>query len=149
MKAVGPRTLVTPTMHIPKIQEEWHRADIVIRTLDRSGFSYEGRVFLNNPDADQNTQLSRECGYVGSYHILGYGGLCPEEFPTERRRNDLRPLQLPLLQYKRIVATDIIRSMAQNTSAFSITLVPVLPGDITRSTDVDVVKVNQIGIIIR
>ena len=129
IKAAGPRVFVSPRMYLQKIQEAWHRADIVIRSLDRSGLSYEGRVFLNNPDANQKTPLSREYGYVGSYHILGYGGLYPEEeLHRERRRNDLRPLQLRLLQYKRIIATDIVRSMAQNTTDFFITIVPVLPG---------------------
>ena len=35
-----------------------------------SGPSYEGRVSLNNPNANEITKLDLYNGYVGSYNIL-------------------------------------------------------------------------------
>jgi len=39
-------------------------------SVDHSGPSYEGRVSLNNPNANEITKLDLYNGYVGSYNIL-------------------------------------------------------------------------------
>jgi len=74
---LNPRTYVSGRIQIDitTLEEPLRRAEIVIQALDGSAFSYEGRVFLNNPSASQETTPSLENGYVASYHIFGYGGL--------------------------------------------------------------------------
>src|SRR5262245_22746778 len=54
-------------------KDGFDRADIEIFGIDQSGASFEGRVFLNNPDANFSTPLSPEHGYAGSFHVYGYG----------------------------------------------------------------------------
>jgi hypothetical protein len=79
-------------------EEPLQRAEIVIYDIDTSSFSYEGRVFLNNRDADQKTPLSPEHGYVGSYFIFGYSDLFFDMNCMSREANmiiDRTHLQLP------------------------------------------------------
>jgi hypothetical protein len=53
------------------------RAELVFAGVEQAGPSFEGRVFLNNPDADDATALAAECGYAGSFHVYGYGSPPP------------------------------------------------------------------------
>jgi hypothetical protein len=139
-------------LNINKLENKFSRADIEIHNVDHRGASYEGRVFLNNPDADENTKLSQQNGYAGSYHIFGHGGcvgnlghcdLLPTRPPYDKRpTQDLRP------QYKRIIITDMLRKLGKRTSKFTITVVPVLFGKhIAESKVKDILKFERIGII--
>src|SRR5919197_2186955 len=120
-------------LDIKKLENEFRRADIEIHDVDHSGRSYEGRVFLNNPGADQNTQLSQKKGYVGSYHIFGHGGCVGNlghcDVLPERRTYDKRPRQDLRPQYKRIIITDKLKTIGKDTNKFTITIVPVLYGE--------------------
>lgn len=49
------------------------RADLEFHDLSHRGESYEGRVFLNNPDADLNTPTEPDAGYAGSFYVFGHG----------------------------------------------------------------------------
>ena len=151
LRKTGPRTYCSKPIQIDiaRLEVPFHRADIVIRNMDGSGISYEGKVFLNNPNANQETVLSLENGYVGSYHIFGYGALFPGDIHKERSRYDHRPSQSPLIEYKRIVVTDALRVLGQNTNAFVITIVPVLPGHESDVLEGDIIKFEKIGIITR
>ena len=61
-------------INIAKGKFDYYRADLELYGIDHSGPSYEGRVFLNNPRADENTALDIKNGYAGSYNIFGHGG---------------------------------------------------------------------------
>jgi hypothetical protein len=50
---------------------DYSRADIELHGVDQAVPSYEGRVFLNRPDADRDTPLDPETGYLGSFAIFG------------------------------------------------------------------------------
>jgi hypothetical protein len=63
---------------------EYRRADIEFEGVDHRGASFEARVFLNHPDADEHTPMTAEQGYAGSFHVYGFG-LSPEEL-RERDR---------------------------------------------------------------
>jgi hypothetical protein len=63
---------------------EFRRADIEFEGVDHRGASFEARVFLNHPDADESTPKTPEQGYAGSFHVYGFG-LPPEEL-RERDR---------------------------------------------------------------
>lgn len=71
----------------------YQRADLELYGVDPSGPSYEGRVFLNTPDADETTPLD-DPGYIGSFFIFGKGNCWGEEGhcdpPTSRRAYDKR-----------------------------------------------------------
>jgi hypothetical protein len=49
-------------------------ADLEIRGIYHGEASYEGRIFFNNPRADDKTPRTPEYGYAGSFHIFGHGG---------------------------------------------------------------------------
>jgi hypothetical protein len=143
-------------LDISKLENDFHRADIEIHDVDHSGQSYEGRVFLNNRDANQNTDLSEEEGYVGSYHIFGHGGCVGNlghcDLLPERRTYDKRPRQDLRPQYKRIIITNALKRIGKDTDKFTITIVPVLYGenkDMSSKADKenDIIKFGKIGII--
>jgi tyrosinase len=57
----------------------WKRADLELNGVDPAVPSYEGRIFLNNPQATEDTSRSLETGYVGSFHVFGKDGCWGEE----------------------------------------------------------------------
>ena len=141
-------------LDINKLENEFSRADIEMQNVDHSGPSYEGRVFLNNPSAGEDTELTEKNGYVGSYSIFGHGGcvgnlghcdILPQKGPYDKRpAQDLKP------QYKRIIITDFLKKIGKNTNQFTITIVPVLYGETKSSIEVnmkEIVKLDKIGII--
>jgi hypothetical protein len=140
-------------LDISKHENEFKRADIEIHNVDVSGYSYEGRVFMNNPNANQSTELKLENGYVGSYHIFGHGGCYGGEghcdIPKERRTYDYRPSHHLKPQYKRVTITDALKKLGRHTDRFIISIVPILPGNASEypSVAADLVKFEKIGII--
>jgi hypothetical protein len=138
---------------IRKLENKFYRADIEIHNLDHSGQSYEGRVFLNNPNANQRTPVDEEHNYVGSYHVFGHGGCYGDighcDVVREKRRYDRRLSSDIRPQYKRIIATSTIKKIGGETDRFTITIVPVLYGDelSQRSLKKDIIKFDNIGII--
>src|ERR1700744_5231044 len=80
------------------------RADVEFHGVDHSGPSYEGRVFLNTPDADATTELAAP-GYAGSFYIFGHGGCLGDVGHCDvvaRRRFDPRPAH-PLTPIDKVV----------------------------------------------
>jgi tyrosinase len=90
------------------------RADLVLFGVDHSGDSYEGRVFLNNPDADVDTPRDPAHGYAGSFTVFGHGGCYGEEGhcdPGQRTTDafDRRPPH-PLTPFtKTVVVSEALR----------------------------------------
>jgi hypothetical protein len=151
----GPKTYVSKELYldITKLENDFKRADIEIHNVDHSGPSYEGRVFLNNPKADQKTKLTLDKGYVGSYHMFGHGGCYGDlghcDIPKERGRYDLRPSHHLKPQYKRIIITDALRKLGKKTDKFIISIVPFVPGKASesRSNSRDIIQFDKIGIV--
>jgi tyrosinase len=103
-------------------------ADIVVTGLEQAGASFELRIFLNNPRADEHTDTSDEQGYAGSIYVYGYGqppeGTSAEPHPRPR---------LPMT--RRINVTDAIRAAAAKGPEMTVALVPA--GFRGASPDVD------------
>jgi hypothetical protein len=139
---------------IRRLEEPFRRADIEFHKVDSSALSYEGRVFLNNPNADQYTPLSLERGYVGSYHIFAYGGFLNDEgqFDIHEEKSKYERLSDSLACHKRIIVTEALKKMGYHTNEFVITIVPVLPAGSSRTDGLDandIVKLEKIEIINR
>jgi hypothetical protein len=138
---------------IRKLENKFYRADIEIHNLDHSGQSYEGRIFLNNPSANQRTPIDQEHHYVGSYHVFGHGGCYGDvghcDGVHEKRRYDRRMSPDIRPQYKRIIATKMVRRLGSETNKFTVTIVPVLYGRQGYQTPPgqDIIKFDNIGII--
>ena len=52
--------------------------EIVFRGVEHADASFEGRVFVNNPAANEQTEKTAENGYAGSFHVFGFGGLAAD-----------------------------------------------------------------------
>lgn len=65
-----------PSIHVGPFRGA-RRADLVFAGVDQAGPSFEARVFLNNPDADEGTPRRTQEGYAGSFHVYGYGEPAP------------------------------------------------------------------------
>ncbi|HEV7376007.1 MAG TPA: hypothetical protein VGN95_14910 [Pyrinomonadaceae bacterium] len=130
---------------------EYSRADLEFIGVDHSGASFEARVFLNNPGADENTQTTEESGYAGSFHIFGHGGCfgdvghCdiikePDEFDP-RPSHPLAPIR------KVLIATEAIKKAAAQSDNISVTVVPVIKCWTEKCELEDVLKFDHINLV--
>lgn len=135
---------------IEKLDNTFYRVDLQFHGIDHSGPSYEGRIFINNPQADQNTPTTLENGYVGSYNIFGHGRCFGDVGHCEIRRAispfDYRPSHPLTPAFKRIRITDQIKKIGNDRKEFVITIVPILSGSLEDQTE-DVVKLERISIV--
>jgi hypothetical protein len=102
----------------------FQRADVLIHGVDQSGESFEGRVFLNNPDANIETPTDPEHGYAGSFSVYGYG-LWPgnPDNSTAESNTVSAPIE------KDVIATEAVRAAAVQGSDVVVTIVPVFLRD--------------------
>jgi hypothetical protein len=98
----------------------FERADILIHGLDQSGESFEGRVFLNNPEANLHTPPEPGHGYAGSFSVYGYG-----VWPGAAQPAKADTIRAPI--EKDVIATDAVRAAAARGSNVTVTIVPVFP----------------------
>lgn len=96
---------------------DFSSADFEIGGIKHTGSSYEGLVYIGNPDADASTGKDPQSGYVGSFNVFGHGGCfgaeghCDNTEP-ERRRFDNRPLARSIRMKKRVSITEPLRRAA-------------------------------------
>lgn len=130
---------------------DFTRADIEFHGLDHSGASFEGRVFLNNRDADENTELTLYQGYAGSFNIFGHGGCYGDvghcEVRGERRAYDPRQSHVLTPQTKVVIATEALRNAAAQDEEITVTVVPVITGRTEQTDTDDVLKFDRLSIV--
>jgi hypothetical protein len=115
-------------------RKDFNHADLIFEDVDHAGPTYEGRVFLNNPDATADTTPTPENGYAGSFHIFGHGiclgdvGHC-EVNDRGKASHDFR-LPHPLVpQQKTVVVTDTLKRVLDRDGKLEhVTVVPVAYG---------------------
>ncbi|HSH60473.1 MAG TPA: hypothetical protein VK988_12720 [Acidimicrobiales bacterium] len=54
-------------------EQEINRVDLVFYGAGPRGPSYEGRIFINVPDAGPTIPMELDAGYAGSFTVFGYG----------------------------------------------------------------------------
>jgi len=129
----GAKTFTSKPVRIDFAAPE-HRitsADLEIDGIYHGEASYEGRVFLNNPQADWNTPRNRENGYAGSFHIFGHGGCLgdPGHCEVDEHGRDPYDFRVPhplTLASKRVTVTDTLRDLAKTQTEVTVTVVPVI-----------------------
>jgi hypothetical protein len=131
---------------------DYSRADLEFIGVDHSGASYEARVFLNNPSADENTQTTEESGYAGSFNIFGHGGCFGDvghcDIIEERDDFDPRPSH-PLAPIRKVlIATEAIKKAAAQSANISVTVVPVIKGWTEQCELEDVLKFDHINLVL-
>jgi hypothetical protein len=122
------------------------RADIEIHGIDQSGASFEGRVFLNNPEATLATPLSPEHGYAGSFHVFGYG-VWPADIGKDQAEQAASAEVIRAPISKTVIATEAVRRAAAHGSTARVTIVPVYPGHPPRDAS-DAFKLEDVTIIV-
>lgn len=58
---------------------DYSRVDVELHGVDQAVPSYEGRIFLNNPDADEDAARDESSGYLGSFFVFGKDDCWGEE----------------------------------------------------------------------
>jgi hypothetical protein len=126
---------------------KFDRADLEFYGLDQSGPSYEGRVFLNNPNANLETPTTPENGYAGSFHVFGYG-IWPADVGKDpaARAADSETVRAPI--QKVVIGTESVRAAAARSPEITITVVPVYPGNPPRDAGY-ALKLEGVRIIVR
>jgi hypothetical protein len=141
-------------LDITKLEDAFYRADLIIHGLDHSGPSYEGRVFINNPNAKYDTPDDAAQGYAGSFFVFGHGGCLGDEGHCDINRPSARfnMIPNPLVPDKiSLIVTEKIKELGKTTDEFIITIVPKLSGGSERACQKDadlkkVVLVHRISI---
>lgn len=144
------RVVTSHPMEVASIDKAFDRADIEFEGLDHSGVSYEGRVFLNNPGATEDTPLA-DSSYAGSYFIFGHGGCLGDVGHCDviaRRAFDPRPAHPLTPALKTVIATPALRKVLTQAPQITVTVVPVILGTSPRlGRPDDVIKYEQVRII--
>lgn len=137
-------------LSLSALDVSFSRADIEFHGLDHSGASYEGRLFLNNPQAGEDTPETTENGYAGSFHIFGHGGCFGEEGHcqiTPRRTYDPRPPHHLSAARKTVIATEAIQRLRDaGITDVTITVVPVITATTNRCGTDNVLQFDRVVI---
>jgi hypothetical protein len=121
--------VTSPEIPVERLGEDFYRADIEFEGVDHSGSTYEGRVFVNNADADPATEPTAENGYAGSYYVFGHGGCYGDEGHCDvvvRSPYDPRPPHGLWPIRKVVTATDAVARSVAAGKALTVTVVPVV-----------------------
>jgi tyrosinase len=123
----GP-TYTSETLNVRALDRNAYRVDIELHNVDHAGASYEGRVYLNKPDADEHTGYD-DPSYAGSYHIFGHGGCLGDPGHCEvrpRREYDPRPAH-PLTPAKKVViVSEAAKRHIEQASQLTVSVVPIV-----------------------
>jgi hypothetical protein len=91
--------------------------------------SFEGRVFLNNPDADEHTPKTAESGYAGTYHVYAYGDPPPPAVAEALRRHVPGSGPVAPIETRVRVTGATLRAAVEGADELTVTVVPVPAGD--------------------
>jgi len=150
------KTYTSPKIHVSKedLERDFYRADLRLLGVDIKVPTYEGRVFINNTSANLDTPTDLEHGYVGSYGIFGHPDCLGDEghcdVHTQRLKFDVIPYRL-VPEDISITITDKLKSLAKQTSDFTVTICPIVCPPIEEhgmeKVDLEnVVKINKVSI---
>jgi hypothetical protein len=103
-------------------------AELVFRGVEQAGPSFEARVFLNNPAADETTKGTPEAGYAGSFHVYGYGEHPPPAMAEAKASR--APGGAPVAPIEKRLRVDeaALRTALERSDELTVTVVPV-PAD--------------------
>jgi tyrosinase len=142
---------VSPKISLEPLGKKFYRADLIFDGVDHSGASFEARVFLNNPAANEKTAKTPKNGYAGTFHIFGHGGCFGDVGHCEvrglPRQYDPRPAHPLTLARKLVIATDAIRQAVSRGKQITVTVVPIIRAGTSRCDYDNVLKYDKISIV--
>jgi hypothetical protein len=126
----------------------YYRADLVFDGVDHSNGSFALRVFFNNAEATNTTQVTPEQGYVGSVYVFGHGGCFGDEghcdVTVRRSAFDHRPPHQLTPAKMWIEVTDSIDQLSRRQEQLVITVVPIMAGEVAQDSPVPFQKVTLV-----
>ena len=102
--------------------------DLVFRGVEQAGPSFEGRVFLNNPEADESTPQAVEAGYAGSFHVYGYGEPAPPAIVEAKEKRVQGAAPVAPIEKRLHVDQAALRAALEGSDELTVTVVSV-PSD--------------------
>jgi hypothetical protein len=135
---------VFPSVPIPIGTEgagSLERGDIEVSGLEHGRQSYELRIFLNNPDADGQTEPTQANGYAASIYVYGYGDA--PEGPDAGGSEHSGQRSVPIT--RSVIATEAVRAAAARGARASVTLVAVPYEATGAGIDLDLVDVSVLA----
>jgi hypothetical protein len=138
------------TFPAARLRGGYRRADVELHRVDLAVPSYEGRVFLNRADADRDTPLDPEHGYLGSFFVFGkvecWGEdeehcADPSARPFDRRRPPNRYAKIRV----RIPDGVLERLVTRAEGDLSLHVVAVVAGG--EEPEVDVLRFDRLAIV--
>lgn len=141
------------------LEKPFYRADLELRGVDKSGPSYEGRVFLSKYDREehpsQDTPTDEAHGYVGSFFVFGNGGCYGDmghcDLNLSKTKFDVIPnREKP--ENITLMVTDKLKEISQDSGEFRVTVVPVSADgmNFVCQTGVDlenIVKIDKVSVV--
>jgi tyrosinase len=121
-------TFTSDPLDVGSLPSDPKRADVEFHDVDHAGASYEGRVYLNNPDAGEDTGYDDE-SYAGSYYVFGHGGCLgdPGHCDVEERRPfDPRPEHPLTKSTKVVIANERATKTIAGGGEVTVTVVPIV-----------------------
>jgi tyrosinase len=152
-KKVAPKKHLTTAISTECLAAGFVRADLVFDGLDHSGASFEARIFINNPDADANTEMTAQNRYAGRFHIFGHGGCFGDvghcEVRGVPRPYDPRPAHPLTPMRKVVIATEALRREIKrsNGKGLTLTIVPVVCSGTVRCDYENVLKFDRVSVV--
>ena len=134
-------------LDIGDLQRHFERADIKFTGIEQAGESFECRVFLNNPSADEYTPPTKENGYAGSFHVYGYG-LWPGDIAKDPSDRDRQHAIARAPIEKVVIATEAVRAAVSRGPVVTVTAVPVFHGQSPKSASA-ALTVQDVSILLR
>jgi tyrosinase len=104
--------------------------DVEFGGLSRDTPSYEGRLFVNRPRANDETTPTEANGYIGSFYVFGHAGCIGEEGhcedrPPLNRFDDRLPSKFARFRRK-VDVTEPLKRLLTSKTEFMLTVVPVV-----------------------
>jgi hypothetical protein len=104
----------------------------VLKGVEQGGPSFEARVFLDNPSADEETERTPGNGYVGSVYVYGYGAPAPPAAAAPTTRSIIvtdqpgaEPLLTRLAAADDVPVTVVAAPLPQTRSQVEVDLTPI------------------------
>jgi hypothetical protein len=119
---------------IPPVAAAAATGQIIFYGVDRSGPSFEGRVFVNAPDANLETPRTDLEGFAGVFTVFGHGGCvggpghCDPDITPDPDFELRQPQGLPPV-IKTVNLPKSIIDRLRTVDSTTVTVVPVEPSD--------------------
>ena len=133
------------------LENLFERADLEFYDIEHAESSFEGRVFLNNPDANINTEKTKENGYVDSFYVFSHGGCFGDaghcDIRKERRKYDTRPVHPLTPTFTTVTITSMLKEISKKTNEIIVTVVPVPMGGSDMCNFEDIFKFKKLSLV--